>query len=167
MRNPLHPINQKTIACNIITVTDTRTKDTDKSGKKIMQFLRDNNHQVINYQLVKDEQEQIQKAIEAGLNHPDVQVILLNGGTGIAKRDVTIEVVEQQVEKELPGFGELFRYLSYQYDIGSSAILSRAMAGVVQDTAIFAMPGSTGAVMLAMERLIIPELKHVVSEIMK
>jgi molybdenum cofactor biosynthesis protein B len=92
---------------------------------------------------------------------------LLNGGTGIAKRDVTIEIVQSLIEKELTGFGELFRMLSYLEDIGPAAILSRAVAGVSNDTAIFSMPGSIGAVELAMEKIILPEINHVVREIRK
>jgi molybdopterin adenylyltransferase len=97
----------------------------------------------------------------------EIDVILLNGGTGIARRDVTIEVVQGLIEKEIVGFGELFRMLSYLEDIGSAAILSRAIAGVSKDTAIFSMPGSSGAVRLAMEKLVLPEISHVVREIKK
>lgn len=94
-------------------------------------------------------------------------MILTNGGTGIAKRDVTIETVSSLFDKEIPGFGELFRMLSYQEDIGSAAILSRAAAGVIKDKAVFLTPGSTGAVRLAMSKLILPELGHVVRELRK
>lgn len=157
----------KNVRCMIITVSDTRDKETDKSGQAIKGFLEGNDHLLQDYVIVKDEKEEINKAIQQGLANVQVEVILLNGGTGIAKRDVTIEVVQSVIEKEMPGFGELFRYLSYQYDIGSAAILSRATAGVARDTAIFAMPGSTGAVKLAMERLVLPELIHVITEIRK
>ena len=97
----------------------------------------------------------------------DIDVILTNGGTGIAKRDVTIETVQSLLDKEIVGFGELFRMLSYQEDIGSAAILSRAIAGVVKNKAVFSTPGSTGAVKLAMNKLILPEIGHVVREIKK
>ncbi|WP_112179839.1 MULTISPECIES: molybdenum cofactor biosynthesis protein B [Paraliobacillus] len=157
----------KNVRCMVITVSDTRDKETDKSGQAIKGFLEENDHLLQDYVIVKDEKEEINKAIQQGLADVQVEAILLNGGTGIAKRDVTIEVVQSVLEKELPGFGELFRYLSYQYDIGSAAILSRATAGVARDTAIFAMPGSTGAVKLAMERLVLPELIHVITEIKK
>ncbi|SFM11991.1 molybdopterin adenylyltransferase [Gracilibacillus orientalis] len=156
-----------TVSCKIITVSDTRTKETDKSGKLMHTYLEDNNHQVNAYDIVKDEQADIQQAIEKGIQQPDIDAILINGGTGIAKRDVTIEAVESMLDKELPGFGEIFRMLSYLEDIGSAAILSRATAGVVQDKAVFATPGSSGAVKLAMEKLIIPELGHVMREINK
>ncbi|HET7578162.1 MAG TPA: MogA/MoaB family molybdenum cofactor biosynthesis protein, partial [Bacillales bacterium] len=116
---------------------------------------------------VKDEQESIREAVLSGCNREDAEVVLINGGTGIARRDVTYEVVEDLLEKEIPGFGELFRMLSYTEDIGSAAMLSRAIAGTAQDTAIFSMPGSSGAVRLAVNKLILPELGHVVAEIRK
>lgn len=96
-----------------------------------------------------------------------VSIILMTGGTGIAKRDVTIEVVKSKLEKELPGFGEIFRLISYTDDIGSSAMMSRAIAGIANGKAIFSMPGSSGAVKLAMEKLIIPELHHIAMELNK
>lgn len=102
-----------------------------------------------------------------GCEQTNIDVVLTNGGTGIAKRDVTIETVKEIIEKEIVGFGELFRMLSYTEDIGSAAILSRAIAGVANDTAIFSTPGSSGAVRLAMTKLILPELGHVVREIRK
>lgn len=155
------------VNCKIITISDTRTKEVDKSGKLMHTYLEENNHQINAYEIVKDEQNEIKKAIEQGLQQVDIDAILLNGGTGIAKRDVTIEVVEGMFDKKIPGFGEIFRMLSYQEDIGSAAILSRATAGVIQNKAVFATPGSSGAVKLAMERLIIPELGHVMREIQK
>jgi molybdenum cofactor biosynthesis protein B len=157
----------KQVGCMIITVSDTRDKETDKSGQLIQQFLIEANHTIARYQIVKDDKEEIRLAIEAGVNDPSVQAILLNGGTGIAKRDVTYEVVASILDKELPGFGEIFRMLSYTEDIGSAAILSRAIAGVYRERAIFSMPGSSGAVRLAMSKLVIPELGHVMREIYK
>ncbi|MGN8646716.1 MogA/MoaB family molybdenum cofactor biosynthesis protein [Gracilibacillus sp. HCP3S3_G5_1] len=157
----------QTVRCKIITVSDTRTKATDKSGKLMHQYLEEYHHQVNAYDIVKDEQSAIKQAIEKGILQEDIDAILINGGTGIAKRDVTIEVVETLLDKEMPGFGEVFRMLSFTEDIGSAAILSRATAGVVQDKAVFATPGSSGAVKLAMEKLIIPELGHLMREIHK
>jgi molybdopterin adenylyltransferase len=157
----------KHVACKVITVTDTRTKETDKSGKLILQLLQSSGHQIIDYAIVKDEQEQIRREIIKGCEDPLVEVIITNGGTGIAKRDVTIETVQQLIEKEIVGFGEIFRYLSYTEDIGSAAILSRAIAGISSNTAIFSMPGSTGAVKLGMEKLILPEINHVARELRK
>ncbi|WP_449537247.1 MogA/MoaB family molybdenum cofactor biosynthesis protein [Ferdinandcohnia sp. Marseille-Q9671] len=155
------------INCKIITVSDTRTKSTDKSGQLMITLLQDSGFNVYEYEIVKDEQIFIEKAIKAGYENEEIDVILLNGGTGIAKRDVTIETVSRLLDKEIVGFGELFRMLSYTEDIGSAAILSRAIAGVIHDTAVFSTPGSTGAVRLAMTKLILPELVHVVNEIKK
>jgi molybdenum cofactor biosynthesis protein B len=157
----------KQVGCMIITVSDTRNEETDKSGQLIRQFLTEAGHPVARYAIVKDEREAITQAIEEGVRDSAVQAILLNGGTGIARRDVTYEVVASLLEKELPGFGEIFRMLSYTEDIGSAAILSRAIAGIYRDRAIFSMPGSSGAVRLAMSKLIIPELGHVMREIYK
>ncbi|SFB17502.1 MULTISPECIES: molybdenum cofactor biosynthesis protein B [unclassified Bacillus (in: firmicutes)] len=155
------------IRFKVITVSDTRDKETDKSGRLMIQLLEQSGHAMADYVIVKDEQEAIRAEIISGCNREDIDVVLTNGGTGIAKRDVTIETIQQLLEKEIVGFGELFRFLSYQEDIGSAAILSRAIAGVLNNTAIFATPGSTGAVKLAMTRLILPELGHVVKELRK
>lgn len=155
------------IYCLIITVSDTRTNETDKSGKIISSLLEEKGHKVIERTIVKDDQEEIRLAIQRGVAANDVDAVLLNGGTGISKRDVTYEVVEGVLEKELAGFGELFRMISYTDDIGTPAMLSRAIGGVTKETAIFAMPGSSGAVKLAMSKLLIPELPHIVRELRK
>ena len=157
----------KAVGCKIITVSDTRDRETDKSGKLMIDLLENAGHNIVDYVIVKDESVPIESEIIRGCNHKDIDVILLNGGTGIAKRDVTIETVQNLLEKEIVGFGELFRMLSYQEDIGSSAILSRAIAGVVNNKAVFSTPGSTGAVKLAMNKLILPEIGHVVRELKK
>ncbi|PLS14841.1 molybdenum cofactor biosynthesis protein [Bacillus sp. M6-12] len=157
----------KQINCMVITVSDTRTSDTDKSGRLMIEMLEKAGHAVKLYEIVKDDSAEIETAIQRGCENEEVEVILTNGGTGIAKRDVTIETVQNVLQKEIPGFGELFRMLSYTEDIGSAALLSRAVAGVAANRAIFAAPGSTGAVRLAMEKLILPELGHVVEEIQK
>lgn len=155
----------KQVGCMVITVSDTRTEETDKSGQLMMQLAVEAGHLVNQYRIVKDEPAQVVEAIEAGLADSGVDVILVNGGTGISPRDNTFEAVTGMLEKQLPGFGELFRMLSYTEDIGSAAMLSRAVAGVRQGKAIFSTPGSTGAVRLAMTRLIVPELGHVVREL--
>ena len=157
----------KKVNCKVITVSDTRNKDTDKSGKVMIEMLEQAGHAIVDYVIVKDEAAPIKEAILNGCAREDIDVILTNGGTGIAKRDVTIETVQGMLDKEIVGFGELFRMLSYQEDIGSAAILSRAIAGVVKNKAVFSTPGSTGAVKLAMNKLIIPEIGHVVREIKK
>lgn len=157
----------KSVSCKVITVSDTRDMDTDKSGKLMIDHLEREGHKIIDYVIVKDEVAPITDEILKGCSSEEIDVILTNGGTGIAKRDVTIETVQNLLEKEIIGFGELFRMLSYQEDIGSSAILSRAIAGVIQNKAIFSTPGSTGAVKLAMNKLILPEIGHVVKELKK
>jgi molybdenum cofactor biosynthesis protein B len=155
------------VGCMIITVSDTRTLETDKSGQLIIQLLEESGCKVVNYSIVKDEYSQIQNLIQEAASRDDIEAVLLNGGTGIALRDTTYEAVRDTLDKEMPGFGELFRYLSFTEDIGSAAILSRAIAGVCGNTAVFSMPGSSGAVRLAMTRLIVPELQHVMREIYK
>jgi molybdopterin adenylyltransferase len=157
----------RNVKCKVITISDTRTAETDKSGKLMVQLLQEAGHEVVDYEIVKDEKMAIHEAVLTGCNNENIDAVLTNGGTGIAKKDVTIETVKEIIEKEIVGFGELFRMLSYTEDIGSSAILSRAIAGVAKDTAIFSIPGSTGAVKLAMTKLILPELGHVVREIRK
>lgn len=157
----------RVIRCKVVTVSDTRTEETDKSGQLMMQLLKEAGHEVVAYEIVKDEKEAIYSAVMRGCEQPEIDVVLTNGGTGIAKRDVTIETVSSILEKEMVGFGELFRMISYTEDIGSAAMLSRAIAGVANNTAIFSTPGSTGAVRLAMTKLILPELRHVIREIRK
>lgn len=151
----------------VVTISDTRITKTDKSGSLMVTLLEEAGHSIKVKEIIPDEKDAIKNMIAAGCENPDVDIILTNGGTGIANRDVTIETIQPMFEKEIPGFGELFRTLSYQRDIGSAAILSRAVAGVSKHTVIFATPGSSGAVKLAMDKLILPELSHVVHEIKK
>ncbi|KAB7668092.1 molybdenum cofactor biosynthesis protein MoaB [Bacillus sp. B1-b2] len=141
--------------------------ETDKSGHLIRDLLVQNNHVVKEHVIIKDEKEQIAAEVLQGVNAEHIDVCLVNGGTGISKRDVTIEAIAPLLTKELPGFGEIFRLLSFTEDIGSSAILSRAIAGSIQTTAVFSMPGSSGAVHLAMNKLILPEITHIISELHK
>jgi len=155
------------VACAIITVSDTRTPETDKSGQLIRELLEANGHTVAEYAIVKDDYAGIGELLRGAAENPSVEAVLLNGGTGIAGRDTTFEAVRDQLHKEMPGFGEIFRYLSFAEDIGSAAILSRAIAGTIGATAVFSMPGSTGAVRLAMTRLILPELGHAMRELYK
>jgi molybdenum cofactor biosynthesis protein B len=150
--------------CAVITVSDTRTIATDKSGQRIQQLLVEAGHQVGAYTLLKDEPVEIRSLLTQLTQQPDLDALIFNGGTGIAPRDTTYDAIEGLLEKTLPGFGELFRWLSYQ-DIGSRAIASRATAGVIRSKLIFSLPGSTNAVSLAMEKLILPELKHLISQL--
>ncbi len=154
------------INCAIITVSDTRTKETDKSGQLIRELLENANNCVIAYAIIKDEPAEIEAEVQILKERVDVDVIILNGGTGIAPRDTTYDAVEKLLEKTLPGFGEIFRFLSYQ-EIGSRAIASRAVAGIYQGKLIFSLPGSSNAVGLAMEKLILPELVHLVGQLKK
>lgn len=156
-----------TVNCMIITVSDTRTPETDKSGDLMRSILIEHGYRIARSAIVKDDYEQIQSTVLNGCSDPEVDAILLNGGTGIAKRDTTYEAVRDLLDKEMTGFGELFRYLSFAEDIGTAAILSRAIAGVCRDKAVFSTPGSTGAVKLAVQRIIVPELRHVMREIFK
>lgn len=153
--------------CIIVTISDTRTNETDKSGNIISNLLEQAGHNVQKKEIVRDQKEEILSVVKAYCETPSIDVIITNGGTGISKRDVTIETIQPLFAKEITGFGELFRMLSYQEDIGSAALLSRAIAGIYKETSIFSIPGSSGAVKLAMNKLILPELSHIVTEIKK
>lgn len=152
------------VRCAVITVSDTRTKENDRSGAYLLSALARAGHEAAAYRIVRDDATAISHVLDdvAG----EAEVILTSGGTGISLRDTTIEVVETKLDKRLPGFGELFRMLSHE-EIGSGAMLSRAAAGLFGDTLIFSMPGSTNAVRLAMERLILPEMEHLVWEVVR
>lgn len=149
----------------VITVSDTRTAESDDSGKLLRRLLEEAGHELASYALVKDERPSIAKALEEALAGP-AQAVVLNGGTGISPRDVTIEAVEPLLDKTLPGFGELLRSLSFR-EIGSAAMLTRAIAGVARGKPVFALPGSPAAVTIAMERLVLPELGHLAGEAVK
>ncbi len=154
----------KSLGIMAITVSDTRDETTDQSGQLIKEMLAEAGHQTVGYQIVKDEPNEIDSLLRQTLGRKDLQVIILNGGTGIAPRDGTYEVVERLMQKRLDGFGEIFRYLSYQ-DIGSAAIMSRACAGIAGDKVMISLPGSKGAVQLAMGQLVLPEMGHMVSQL--
>jgi molybdenum cofactor biosynthesis protein B len=150
----------------VITCSDTRTPDTDTSGQLIQRLLKEQGHTVAAYHLVKDEPSKIKAKIKAAVTNKKIQAIIINGGTGISRRDSTFEAVDAMLEKRLEGFGEIFRYLTYQ-EIGSPAIMSRATAGIIKGRILFSTPGSENAVRLAMEKLILPELGHLVKELTK
>jgi len=154
------------IGCMVITCSDTRTQETDTSGQLIRKLLEGQGHTIAAYHVVKDDPAQIQLWIARGTVNEAVQAIIINGGTGISRRDSTFEAVDEMLEKRLAGFGEIFRLLTYQ-DIGSPAIMSRATAGVIKGRVLFSIPGSENAVRLAMEKLILPELGHLVKELSK
>lgn len=153
-----------TVSCAVITVSDTRSQATDRSGQLIQQLLVDAGHRVVVYNILKDEPTQIEAELTTLGQSSDIDILIFNGGTGIAPRDTTYDAIEKLLEKVLPGFGELFRWLSFQ-EIGSRAIASRAVAGVYEEKLVFALPGSTNAVKLAMQQLILPEIVHLVSQL--
>ena len=151
------------VRCFIITVSDTRTEATDTSGRAIAELLTAAGHDVTGRLIVKDDADLVRGAIERQLASIGVQVIILTGGTGLTSRDSTYEVVSGMLQKRLDGFGELFRMLSFE-QIGPAAMLSRACAGLAAGHIIVSLPGSEAAVRLAMERLLIPELGHLVQQ---
>jgi molybdopterin adenylyltransferase len=146
----------------VITASDTRTPETDESGRLVRQMIEAAGHRVGHYEIVPDDGGRIRDAITANL--PKLDGIVINGGTGIAPRDTTIEVVRPMLDKELDGFGELFRMLSYQ-EVGSAAMMSRALAGVIGGKLIVSIPGSPAACKLALEKLLIPELGHIAAQL--
>ena len=154
------------VTCGVLTVSDTRTEERDTSGKLIMNMLGDAGHKVSFYRIVRDEPARIREALLAGCANPDVQVLISNGGTGIARRDTTYDVVVSILEKEMPGFGELFRRVSFE-DIGAAAMLTRATAGTCRDTIVMTLPGSGNACRTGMEKIILPEISHMVREVLK
>ena len=151
------------VGCYVITVSDTRTEDTDTGGRAIVELLGAAGHEIVGRTIVKDDPEQLRDAIGRQLANPAVQAIVATGGTGITSRDCTYEAVNGMLWKRLDGFGELFRMLSY-HQIGAAAMLSRAVAGTVAGRIVVALPGSEAAVRLAVEKLILPELGHLVRE---
>ncbi len=164
MSIPHHDRQILSLACAIVTVSDTRTPESDRSGQLLNQRLTEAGHQIINYEILKDEPQDIISHVQQLKQENKIDVIILNGGTGIAPRDTTYDALEGLLEKTLPGFGELFRYLSYQ-EIGSRAMASRAIAGVYENILIFSLPGSSNAVKLALDKLILPELIHLTKQI--
>lgn len=151
------------IACAVLTVSDTRTENTDTAGRAIVTLLAEAGHIISARAIVRDEPAEIDAALDRWLASPEVDAILTTGGTGISRRDSTIEVVERRLEKRLDGFGELFRMLSY-HDIGAAAMMSRACAGLLGGRIVVALPGSEAAVRLAMTKLVVPELAHMVQQ---
>jgi molybdenum cofactor biosynthesis protein B len=153
------------IALAIVTVSDTRTPETDVNGAYLREQIAAAGHRVIAYRLIKDEADQVKGVLDE-LAATEARLILFNGGTGIAPRDRTFDALSRQLEKTLPGFGELFRMLSYQ-QVGAAAMLSRATAGVYRDKVVISTPGSPDAVRLAWEKLIAPELEHLAWEVIR
>lgn len=151
------------LRCAVITVSDTRTLETDTGGQGVVDRLTVAGHAVVDRQIVPDDPQRLRPLLLGLASRDDLDAILLTGGTGIASRDLTFETVSALLVKPLPGYGELFRMLSYQ-QIGAAAMLSRAVGGIVGGKVVLTMPGSPAAVQLAMDHLIVPELGHLVRE---
>ena len=150
----------------VLTISDTRTRATDEGGPLAVEYLEANGHRVTGHEIVKDEPAEILDVLKREASNPEVEFFLLTGGTGISRRDQTFEAVHGYLDREIIGFGEIFRWLSYQ-DIGSPAILSRALAGLKGNQVIISLPGSPSAVRLAMEKLVLPEIGHILAQLKK
>jgi len=154
------------VRCFILTVSDTRTEATDKSGDAISELLTGAGHVVAGRAIVKDEPAEVVRVVSDQLSSDDVQAIITTGGTGLTSRDSTYEAITTLMEKRLDGFGELFRMLSY-HDIGPAAMLTRAVAGTARGKVIVSLPGSEGAVRLGVTKLLLPEIGHLVQQVAK
>jgi molybdopterin adenylyltransferase len=154
----------RTIGCFVLTISDTKTPDTDTSGRLIRDLVEAAGHRVVVAAIVRDEPAEVARLIRDACTRDEVQAVLATGGTGITSRDSTYEAIEGLLDKRLPGFGELFRMLSYK-EIGAAAMLSRAQMGIHARRIVVSMPGSPDACRLALEKLVIPELPHLVGEV--
>jgi molybdopterin adenylyltransferase len=152
------------VGCFVLTVSDTRTPETDTGGMVIRELLTASGHAVIGTVIVRDEPGDVVRVVREACADPRVQVVILTGGTGITSRDSTYEAVEGLLDKRMPGFGELFRMLSYE-QIGAAAMLSRAQMGIHARRIVVSLPGSPNACRLALDRLLVPELGHLVREV--
>jgi molybdopterin adenylyltransferase len=157
---------EQPIGVGIVTVSDTRTPATDRNHHYLSERLEGLGHFVTAYEIIPDEPDAVEKALQTMTEHPEARIVIFNGGTGISPRDTTYDVISRKLEKVLPGFGELFRMLSWD-EVGAAAMLSRATAGVYNNTVVFSTPGSTNAVKTAVEKLILPELNHLAWEIVR
>jgi len=151
--------------CAVLIVSDSRTVETDESGPLAARLIESAGHQVVHRALIPNDDARVHEEITALLSRDDVDAIILSGGTGLGARDRTVEVVHPLLERKLPGFGELFRWISHQEQIGTAAILTRALAGVARGKLVVSLPGSKAAVDLALSKLLLPELRHVLHEI--
>jgi molybdenum cofactor biosynthesis protein B len=156
----------KTVRCAVVTISDTRTLETDRGGALIVELLSGPGHEITARHIVRDDPREIEPLVRKLADPAATDAVLITGGTGIVARDRTFETVSELLDKEMPGYGELFRMLSYD-DIGPAAMLSRAVGGVLNNVIVLTMPGSVAAVRLAMEKLIVPEIGHLVYEARK
>lgn len=154
----------RSVGCWVLTISDTKTPETDSSGALIRTLLTTAGHQIIGATIVRDEPKDVQRVIREACADAAVQAVIATGGTGITSRDSTFEAIEVLLDKRLPGFGELFRMLSYE-EVGAAAMLSRAQLGIHARRIVVSLPGSPNACRLALEKLIIPELPHLVREV--
>ena len=154
----------RAVGCWVLTVSDTKTPETDTSGMLIRKLLTEAGHPVVGSSIVRDEPKDVQRVIREACASDAVKVVIATGGTGITSRDSTYEAIDAMLDKRLPGFGELFRMLSYQ-EIGAAAMLSRAQLGIHARRIVVSLPGSPNACRLALEMLLIPELPHLVREV--
>ena len=153
----------KTAQCYVLTISDTRTESNDTGGRAIVDLMTEGGHRVVGRSIVPDEPEQVRQVVEDQLVRDDVHVVITTGGTGISSRDRTYEAISSLIEKRIDGFGELFRALSYQ-EVGTAAMLSRAIAGTARGKIVISVPGSENAVRLAISKLVLPEIGHLVRE---
>jgi molybdopterin adenylyltransferase len=153
------------LQCAILTVTDTRTVDNDESGVAIKRLIEAAGHHMADYALLPNNEARVRGHVRALVARNDIDAVLITGGTGLGSKDRTVEAVRSLIEKELPGFGELFRMVSFQEQVGTAAILSRAVAGSANGKLVVSMPGSKAAVELALTRILLPELRHAIREL--
>jgi molybdenum cofactor biosynthesis protein B len=156
-------LENKAVGCAVLVTSDSRTEETDESGKLIKQRLLDKGHKIVYYTILKNDAAILKNKIVELIKQEEVQVIITSGGTGLSHKDVTVDTVQSMLEKLLDGFGELFRQLTYQ-ELGTASIMSRATAGVINGKIIICFPGSLGAATLAMDKIILPEIGHMVRE---
>jgi molybdopterin adenylyltransferase len=153
----------KNLGCALLVTSDSRTEETDESGKLIKQRLLDKGHRIVYYMILKNDTKILKNKILELVQQDEVQVIITSGGTGLSRKDVTVDTIQPMLEKKLNGFGELFRNLTYQ-ELGTASIMSRATAGIINGKVIICFPGSLGAATLAMDKIILPEIGHLVRE---
>jgi molybdenum cofactor biosynthesis protein B len=161
-----HDVHGVQAAIAVLTISDTRTEPDDRSGRRARELLANGGHRVLDYRLLPDDPDPVAHTVHEWLGRDDCDGVITNGGTGISPRDRTHEALRGLIDQPLPGFGELFRMLSWE-QVGSKAMLSRAFGGVARGKLLFGLPGSTAAVELALERLIVPELGHLLAELRK
>lgn len=154
-----------TLNCAVLTVSDSRSESTDESGPLARRLLEDAGHNIAIHALLPNDEGRVRALVNDWLARGDLHAIVITGGTGLGSKDRTVEALTPLFEKEIPGFGELFRLLSYQEQIGTTAILSRAVAGSAKGAVVVSLPGSKAAVELALTRVLIPELRHLLREI--